>query len=294
MGADIGVADLFEASTQTGFDGGAILRREGRHPAGFHPEQNIRQSHRLGKSTIEKLPRITPGDPIGVIAGFGAEKGEAEAGSGANERQRTLGDAHRCPPAGAVRIEAQDRLGHEPPEQTHLVLGQRRAKGRHGMLDADPGQSDHIHVAFDHHDRAQPAGRLGGEGEAVEEPALVKNLGLGGVEVLWLGVAEAPPAEACDPAASVRDRKHHPVAEAGVGRSAGVVAADQQPGRDHGLVGEAVAPQRCPQPAARPRHSRGGSGRSARRPAHVNGRRPAPRDRPATAGRLRSVASPPC
>ena len=73
---------------------------------------------------------------------------EAQRQPGLEQRQRALGRARRGALAGGVAVEAQDRLGREPPHQLDLRFGQRGAERRHRFRYAGALQCDHVHVAF--------------------------------------------------------------------------------------------------------------------------------------------------
>ena len=87
--------------------------------------------------------------------------------------------------------------------------------------------SEHVEVALDQERRAGLANRLLGHVETVEERALVEVVGLGGVDVLRLVVAQRAAAEADDAAGGVLDREDQPVAEAVVVTATLGRAADQ-------------------------------------------------------------------
>ena len=102
---------------------------------------------------------------------------------GLDQRQRHVGGAPRRLQPGLVAVEAQHRLAGHAPQQFQLVLGQRGAERRHGVLEAGLRQRDHVHVAFDGDHRAVLPLRLSGAREIVEHIALVEELGLGRVHV---------------------------------------------------------------------------------------------------------------
>ncbi len=81
-------------------------------------------------------------------------------------------------------------------------------------------RGDHVHLAFDHHDRVLVDRGLFGLVEREHQLALVVHVGLGRVHVLGrlqsgvlLRVADDPPRESADHAGAVRDRDHQPSAE---------------------------------------------------------------------------------
>ena len=139
--------------------------------------------------------------------------GEAQRAAGLEQRQGALGGATRGALAGRVAIEADNRLGGEPPDELQLALGQRGAERRHRP--AQPGlvERDDVHVALGDDDVAAVADPGARAVERVEVPPLVEERRVARVEVLGLPVAQDPAAEGDDAPSPVRDREHRPAAE---------------------------------------------------------------------------------
>ena len=90
--------------------------------------------------------RVSGSSPAG-------RRAKPQGAVGRQQWQRQFRRARRRPAAGGVAVEAQDRRRREPPQLLELFLGQRRAERRDGAADAGLCQGDHVHVAFDHHQR---------------------------------------------------------------------------------------------------------------------------------------------
>ena len=163
-----------------------------------------------------------------------------QALAGLEPRHRQIDGAIGGAQAGAVAVEAEDRLVRHFPEQAELVLGQRGAERRHGCGIAGVHHRDDVDIAFDRDDRCAIMRGLARGGDVVERAALVEERRLRRVEIFRLRVfLERAAAEGDDAAAQIGDREHHAVAEA-VERHRDVVAGDQQPGLDHVLDRDAV------------------------------------------------------
>ena len=150
-------------------------------------------------------------------------------------RQREVGGTEGGALAGAVAVEAQDRLIRHSPQQRELVLGQRGAKRRDRARKTHRDQRDHVDIAFCNDQRRAVMHRLTGGGDVVEIVPLVKQRGFRRVEILRRDVLlQRAAAEGDDAAALIGDRKHHAIAETIV-RHRNVVAMNQQSGLDHVL-----------------------------------------------------------
>jgi hypothetical protein len=115
--------------------------------------------------------------------------------------------------AGAVAVEAEDDLAHQPENALQVIWRGGRAERRHGVRDPGLVQADDVHVALDDQQPLQAARRLARLEQAVQLAALVEQFGLRRVEVLGLALVEHATAEADGAAARVADWKHDPVAE---------------------------------------------------------------------------------
>ena len=141
---------------------------------------------------------------------------------------------------GGVGVLAEQHLRREPLERVELALGQRGAHRADRLGDPGLAQRDHVGVALDEHEPPGARRRRAREVGAVDERALVEQLGLRRVEVLGLVVGrQRPRAEAEHVALRVGEREHDPPAE-----------AVEQPAAPR------AAARRGPPPAARPRCSR--------------------------------------
>ncbi len=132
--------------------------------------------------------------------------------------------------AGANRLEQRGLVGRE-----------RGAERRHDVLDAGEHQPQHVEVALDQDDRLLlPDGALGLV-QVVELPPLVKDRGLGRVEILGLARAEQPSAESHHPAAQVVNGEEQAAAEPRDHRA--VVPLRRQAGLEqHPLLDAELAP----------------------------------------------------
>ena len=193
-----------------------------------------------------------------------------------------------------VRVLAEQHLRRQPLERVELAVGQRRPHRAHRLGDPGLAQRDHVRVALHEHEPSRA--RRGGPGEvgAVDQAALVEELGLRRVEVLRLVVrGERPRAEPEHVPLGIGEREHDPPAEP-VEQPAAVAPARRQP------RGRAARP-RCSRPAARRRsrgpkrsaRSRRGT-RAARPPAGPARRGTRARARPRPTPTARARSTPPC
>jgi hypothetical protein len=98
-------------------------------------------------------------------------------------------------------------------------------------------QRNHVHVAFDHHQRAVLSAGAAGAGVVVKHVALVEELCLVGIEVLGRRCRrQRPAAKGDDPLARRQDRKHDAVAEPVIGNGDLGTMHDQPAGFDLLLV----------------------------------------------------------
>src|SRR5882757_5816413 len=75
-------------------------------------------------------------------------------------------------------------------------------------------QSHGIHISFDDEQALEVGTRPPGFIQRIQLTALVKEGGLGGVEILRLPLLDDAPPEGDDPSARIADREHDPVPEA--------------------------------------------------------------------------------
>ena len=180
------------------------------------------------------------------------QKGDAGGMAGGEVRQDALHRPPRRPAPGLVAVEAEKghllRVGNQLPQLLHLCFGQGGAERRHRALEAGADQRDDVHVAFGDDHRLAVRRRLPRPRQAVEQRALVKQRGVGGVDVFRAVALQDAPAEGDHPAPPVGHREDHPVAEEAVGR-APVLRPLQQAGGHHVLFREALLQQLAAQRA---------------------------------------------
>src|SRR6185437_4471557 len=144
---------------------------------------------------------------------------------------------------GLVAVEAKDRLVRHLPQQRELVFGQRGAERSDARRKARAHHGDDVDITFHYHQRAAVMGGEPRGAEVVEIVALVKQGRLRRVQVFGGDVFfQRAAAKRDDPAAQIRDRKHHAVAKAIIGYR-DVVARDQQTRLDHVLDRNALGSQ---------------------------------------------------
>src|SRR5690606_27381919 len=118
---------------------------------------------------------------IRVLA-LGQER-ETQRLAGLNHRQRQVsrppGSLETC----LIAIEAKDRLTRHAPQKLELVFRQRGAERSDDVLEPGLRQRNHVHVTLDGEDRSSLLLRTTRAGEIVEHVALVKELGVVGVEI---------------------------------------------------------------------------------------------------------------
>ncbi len=85
---------------------------------------------------------------IGVVA-LGQEQ-EACGAAVAQCRQANVQRAARGAAPGGVTVETEDQVAGVLEQLLQMVLGDRRAQGRHHVADAELSERDYIQVAFDH------------------------------------------------------------------------------------------------------------------------------------------------
>ena len=118
---------------------------------------------------------------------------------------------------GVVAVVGDHDLLGVAGEELRLLGGEGGAHAGDRAVEAGGDGADDVEVALAENGPAGLADRALRLVQAVEEVPLVEALGLVGVDVLGLVVAQRPPAEADQPARGVVDGEHQPVAEAVVG-----------------------------------------------------------------------------
>ena len=154
----------------------------------------------------------------------------------AAQRRDALGDRLL---ARAVRVLAEQRLRRQPGDRLDLRVRQRRPHLGDRLGHARLMERDHVRVALDEHHAAGLRRGRARHVRPVDDPALVEELALGGVQVLGLVLgAHRPRAEPEHAAALVGQRERDAPAEA---IDQPTLPALRQPGREQLLVGVAVA-----------------------------------------------------
>ena len=180
---------------------------------------------------------------VGILAC--RQHGKAQGLPRLQQGQGPLGRAGRGALAGAVAVETERRLGHQPPEFAHLFFGQRRAQRGDRLGEARLGQRNHIHITLGDDDLAAVARGPKRLGQAVKSAALVEERCLRRVQVFGLAVAQDPPAEGDHPAPPIGNGEDDAAAHAI--EDVSVVALADQPGLDGKLEGNAGPRQRIAQ-----------------------------------------------
>ncbi len=184
MAANIFVGDDGNHLLQAGFEFGARFRRVELARVDLAAPEHFGKRLCLAHHLVEGGAALMAHQIVRILAVGQQRKTHGAAGFQVRQRQirRPVGGAD----AGAVAIEAEHRLRRHFPKQLELVFGERRAKRRHRVLDASLMQGDDIHIAFDGDDRAlavRALRRSPGARKIVEHVALVKELGLVGIEI---------------------------------------------------------------------------------------------------------------
>jgi hypothetical protein len=99
-------------------------------------------------------------------------------------------------------------------EQLRLFGRERRPERRHRLLDPHLDEPQRIEVPLHDHRAFRLADRVLGVVQVVQQRSLVEHRGVGGVQVLGLGVTEHAPAEAHHAPAQIVNREEQPVPEA--------------------------------------------------------------------------------
>src|SRR3989304_10405070 len=118
-----------------------------------------------------------------VIGPFPVLGGGGHIGYGAEE---ALGP-------GSIGIQGQDQVLGEPPEEREVFFGYGQAHGGYRLGVARLVGNDDIHIPLYDNGPVLLAGGLSGPVQAVEEAALIKDGGLGGVEVFGDGLVPSSP-----------------------------------------------------------------------------------------------------
>ena len=202
-------------------------------------------ARRVFESFLVLLAAVGRAEIIGVFAVGQFEHAHVDALA-----QQHLDGALGCVPAGLVGIEI-DRHGIDVPAQrAHLLRGQGRAAGCHGVGDARLADADHVHVAFDEHDSILLAHGGAGPAEVVEHGVLLVDRGFGRVQILRLALGlHRPAAESDDAAGFVVNGESQAFAEAVVEIGPVFGLADQSRGFQ-GFLSEPLFPQQSEQRVA--------------------------------------------
>ena len=131
-------------------EAGAPFGRVQRLGVALADEQQLDEGDGVGEAGLQRRRAVLAQHLVRVLAA--ERQRELEAARRLQQRQRAVDGAEGRRAAGEVAVEAQRRLGVQPPERLHLLLGQRRAHRRH-RRDAGALAGDHVHVAFDHDQR---------------------------------------------------------------------------------------------------------------------------------------------
>ena len=118
-----------------------------RAPTGCPPAAGPAPAHPTGPRDPAWRTRSSGSSPLG-------RKRERQARAGLEQRQGGVDGPEGGLAAGAVAVEAEDRLGRHAPQQLASALRQRRAERRHRLAEPGFGQGNDVHVAFDHDDAA--------------------------------------------------------------------------------------------------------------------------------------------
>ncbi len=103
---------------------------------------------------------VPPDEVIGIKPV--GQKGEGQARARLQVWQSRINGPESRPLAGAIAVEAQDRLRDQPPEKLELVLSQGGPQRRYRMLQPGLPQGGDVHIAFDHDNLAALVGRSPG------------------------------------------------------------------------------------------------------------------------------------
>ena len=140
---------------QPRFERGAALRRVERSLLALALPQHMRQRTRRAEHVRDSVAAAGAGEIVGILAV--GQAGEFQALAGLDQRQRDIDGAVGGAAAGAVAVEAQDRLVVEPPHQGELIGGERGAERRDGGLEAGGDHGDDVDIAFDGDDARAPS-----------------------------------------------------------------------------------------------------------------------------------------
>ena len=190
-------------------------------------EEKVGQGFGLLQALLEGGTAFLADQSVRVLA-FGQEE-EADLLLARRQGQAGFQGLPGGVSSGLIAIEAEDQFRRLGEEVSQVIRCGSRAQGRHGIVDAELGQGNDVHITL--HDQQSLGCALGLKGlvEAVEFPALVEEGGLGGVEVFRFAVTEEAAAKADDSTSPVPDREEDAVAEAVVVLA---VLLDHQAGLD--------------------------------------------------------------
>ena len=189
--------------------GHGVQERLDRAPAGLAIlgtlRLDLRAVEHVGPARSASL-RLEPGGIVGRVDA--RRKGDdLHLESLAN---RELHPTQRCRLAGGIAVEGEPEPLAQPAELAKLVLGERRPHAGDDGLEPGLPEGDHVGVALDDARPVRAGDVQAGEVEAVDDVALLEQLGLGGVHVFRLErvvVVESPGLEAEHAAARVGERE---------------------------------------------------------------------------------------
>ena len=151
-------------------------------------EQSVAQRRGGRQHGAHRIGPLTANQTIGVLARKAAWRaatcGQAPVAAVPALRH---GRRHGCPrhrrrSRGSVQATSRQ-------SSSSCSSRQRRAEWRDGAADPDLRETDHVHVAFDHHQRRTPSYRLARQIQRVERAALGEQRRLRPVDVFRLTIA---------------------------------------------------------------------------------------------------------
>ena len=241
IAAQIIVGDHLQLLAQPLFKRRAPLRRiDGARFQSARPEQ-IDQRHRAIQHRLNRHSAAGFQQIIGILT-FRQQR-KPQGFSRLQMRKRDINGAKRRPPARFIAVKTQNRLIRHAPEQSELILGERRAQRRNGITKARAGHGDHIDIAFNRNHGAAIMRRLPRPMMIIKHPPLLKERRIGRIEVFGLYIGRhRPPAKRNHAAAHIMDRKHHAITKPVIGNR-DILAMHQKSRFDHQLRRHALTRQ---------------------------------------------------
>ena len=169
------------------------------------------QRQRALETLLEGLLALGAHQGVWIVA-FGQEE-KAQLPPLSHLRQGIVQSPPRRRADRAFAIEGKDDFIDQTKRALEVLGSGRRAERRHGVLDSGLMQSNHIHVALDHHQAAQRLSALAYLVEAVQLAPLVKEARLGRIQIFRFALIDDPSAEGDHPTPRIADGEHDPVAE---------------------------------------------------------------------------------